>query len=73
MKLLGEVFKWLAGNATERLDIIAQYWQLLAEPRNPNSGDFGYSDSEMERFGASEGREVYEALEDAADRKVNIR
>lgn len=70
---LGDVLKWLAGNATERLDIVAQYWQLVAEPRNPSSGDFGYSDEEMERFGANEGRDVYRALEDAADRDVKMR
>ncbi|ONK70452.1 uncharacterized protein A4U43_C05F33870 [Asparagus officinalis] len=69
----GEVLKWLAGNATERLDIIAQYWQLVAEPENPKSGDYGYSDEQMKRYGADEGREVYKALEDAADRKVNMR
>lgn len=63
----------MAGNSTERLDIIAQYWQLVAEPQNPKSGDFGYSEAEMDRFGAIEGREVYKALEDAADRKVNMR
>ncbi|KAK1317254.1 hypothetical protein QJS10_CPA05g02205 [Acorus calamus] len=69
----GDVLKWLAGNSTKSLDIIAQYWQLLAQPGNPESGDFGYSDSDMERFGAAEGAEVYRSLEDAADRKVDVR
>ncbi|KAK1268936.1 hypothetical protein QJS04_geneDACA013686 [Acorus gramineus] len=69
----GDALKWLAGNSTKSLDIIAQYWQLLAQPGNPKSGDFGYSDSDMERFGAAEGAEVYRSLEDAADRKVDVR
>ncbi|ONK71127.1 uncharacterized protein A4U43_C04F4990 [Asparagus officinalis] len=42
----GEVLKWLARNATERLDIIAMFWQLVAEPENPKSGDCGYSDEQ---------------------------
>lgn len=71
--LAGEVFRWLAGNSTKRLDIIAQYWQLLAQPENPKSGDYGFSSEEMERFGAGEGRAVYKSLEDAADRKIDIR
>ncbi|RWW52123.1 hypothetical protein BHE74_00041481 [Ensete ventricosum] len=65
--------RWLAGNATERLDIIAQYWQLLAQPSNPKSGDYGYSAVEMKKFGADEGRAVYTSLEDAADRNVSLR
>ncbi|XP_008776487.2 phospholipase D Z-like [Phoenix dactylifera] len=69
----GEVLRWLAGNATRQLDLIAQYWQLQAQPGNPESGDYGYSASEMERFGANEGREVYKSLGNAADRMVNIR
>ncbi|KAJ8465872.1 hypothetical protein OPV22_028424 [Ensete ventricosum] len=69
----GEVMRWLAGNATERLDIIAQYWQLLAQPSNPKSGDYGYSAVEMKKFGADEGRAVYTSLEDAADRNVSLR
>lgn len=69
----GEVMRWLAGNATERLDIIAQYWQLLAQPGNPISGDYGYSAVDMKKFGADEGRAVYTSLEDAADRNVSLR
>ncbi|KAK8962618.1 hypothetical protein KSP40_PGU011491 [Platanthera guangdongensis] len=69
----GDVLRWLAGNATRRLDVIAQYWQLLSQPENPKSGDYGYSAADMERFGAGEGRAVYKALEAAAERTVNIR
>ncbi|URD72193.1 hypothetical protein MUK42_33757 [Musa troglodytarum] len=65
----GEAFQWLAGNATKRLDIIAQYWQLLAQSENPESGDYGFSAEEMEVFGEDEGRAVYRYLADAADRK----
>lgn len=68
-----DVFRWLAGNSTNSLDVIAQYWQLEAHPNDPHSGDYGYSKDEMRRFGANEGYEVYSALENAADRDVNIR
>lgn len=67
------MFKWLAGNSTERLDIIAQYWQLRAHPNDPRSGDYGYSKSDMQRFGAPVGSQVYKAIDDAADRNVSIR
>ncbi|KAI3929783.1 hypothetical protein MKX01_025951 [Papaver californicum] len=71
----GDVFKWLAGNSTNRLDIIAQYWQFLAQPQpqNPKSGDYGYSKQDMDRFGADVGYQVFQSLENAADRNVNIR
>ncbi|KAG9455867.1 hypothetical protein H6P81_000375 [Aristolochia fimbriata] len=68
-----DVFRWLAGNTTVKLDIVAQYWELLAQPDDPRSGDYGFSEADMERFGAREGREVYKSLEKAADRKVDIR
>ncbi|XAR71449.1 Phospholipase D [Bertholletia excelsa] len=68
-----DVFRWLAGNSTQSLDILAQYWQLVAHPDDPCSGDYGYSKAHMERFGANEGSSVYKAIEDAADRKVAIR
>ncbi|OEL27793.1 Phospholipase D Z [Dichanthelium oligosanthes] len=68
----GDVLQWLSGNATKSLDILAQYWQFLAQPNNPKSGDYGYSDSDMKRFGADVGRQVYKALENAADRRRNV-
>lgn len=68
-----DVFRWLAGNSSWSLDIIAQYWQLIAHPEDPRSGDYGYSNDDMLRFEANDGFEVYRALEDAADRDVNIR
>lgn len=68
-----DVFRWLAGNATERLDIMTQYWQLVAETDDPRSGDYGYSKEDMQRFGATEGLNVYKAIEDAADRIVDVR
>lgn len=69
----GDVLRWLAGNSSERLDIIAQYWQLTAHPDDPTSGDYGYSEADMHRFGAHQGFRVYKALENAADRNVSIR
>ncbi|KAF8017566.1 hypothetical protein BT93_H2674 [Corymbia citriodora subsp. variegata] len=68
-----DVLRWLAGNSTKKLDIIAQYWQLNASPDDPSSGDYGYFQSDMLRFGADLGRGVYKAIEDAADRNVTIR
>jgi phospholipase D3/4 len=67
------VLQWLSGNATESLDILAQYWQFLAQPKNPKSGEYGFSKSDMKRFGADEGLRVYKALKNAADRKIKIR
>uniref|UniRef100_A0A1J3CT61 Phospholipase D Z n=1 Tax=Noccaea caerulescens TaxID=107243 RepID=A0A1J3CT61_NOCCA len=69
----GDVFQWLANNSTKSLDIIAQYWQLVANPKDPRSGDFGYSDSELQRFGAHLGSLVYKSIDNAANRNVNIR
>ncbi|XP_010519620.1 PREDICTED: phospholipase D Z-like isoform X2 [Tarenaya hassleriana] len=69
----GEVFQWLANNSTQSLDIIAQYWQLQANPKDPRSGDFGYSDSDLKRFGAHEGSLVYDSIDKAANRNVSIR
>ncbi|XP_027085486.1 uncharacterized protein [Coffea arabica] len=68
-----DVLRWLAGNSSETLDIIAQYWQLVAQPNDPRSGDYGYSKEEMQKFGANEGFEVYRELENAANRNIKIR
>ena len=70
---LGDVFRWLAQNSSHKLDIIAQYWQLNAQPEDPRSGDYGYSKADMSRFGAAQGSQVYKAIENAADRNVSIR
>lgn len=68
-----DVFQWLAGNSTRKLDITAEYWQLRAHPEDPRSGDYGYSKLDMQKFGAQEGSKVYKAIENAADRNVSIR
>lgn len=68
-----DVFRWLARNSSERLDIIAQYWQFVANPEDPQSGDFGYSKQDMKKFGAHKGASVYSAIEDAANRNLTIR
>ncbi|XP_057958909.1 uncharacterized protein LOC131151646 [Malania oleifera] len=68
-----DVFRWLAGNSSQSLDIIAQYWQLKAHPDDPRSGDYGYSRSKMQKFGAQEGFDVHKAITDAADRNVSVR
>ncbi|KAJ4810580.1 Phospholipase D Z [Rhynchospora pubera] len=69
----GDVLQWLAGNATKSLDLTVQYWELLAGPNDSNSGDYGYSEAKMKKFGADVGREVYKSLINAADRNVDIR
>ncbi|KAF3329605.1 phospholipase D Z-like protein [Carex littledalei] len=68
-----DVLQWLAGNATKSLDLTVQYWELLAEPNNSKSGDYGYSEADMKKFGADSGRQVYQSLVEAADRNVGIR
>ncbi|KAK2977838.1 hypothetical protein RJ640_012084 [Escallonia rubra] len=68
-----DVFRWLAGNSSRKLDIMAQYWQLIANSSDPRSGDYGYSEADMQNFGANEGFGVYKAIENAADRNVSLR
>ena len=55
------------------MDIIAQYWELLAGPNDSRSGDYGYSDEDLKKFGSNKGYDVYSAIEKAADRNVNVR
>ncbi|OIW14972.1 hypothetical protein TanjilG_30691 [Lupinus angustifolius] len=69
----GDVLRWLAENSTKKLDVIAQYWQLLASPNDPRSGDYGYTKYQMKHFGANQGAAVYNSLDDAAHRNVSIR
>ncbi|XP_061365269.1 uncharacterized protein LOC133308640 [Gastrolobium bilobum] len=69
----GDVLRWMAENSTRRLDIIAQYWQLLAAPNDSRSGDYGYSQDQLHEFGAHQGASLYQALDAAADRNVRIR
>jgi phospholipase D3/4 len=71
--IIGDVLQWLAGNATKSLDMTVQYWELLAEPNNSKSGDYGYSEAEMKNFGADVGHRVFKSLVDAANRNVDIR
>lgn len=68
-----DVLRWLAGNATETLDVTAQYWELVAEPNNSNSGDYNFTPEQMVHFGAPAGKAVYDSLVAAADRGVPIR
>jgi hypothetical protein len=69
----GDVFQWIAGNATKSLDLLVQYWELLAQPNNSQSGDYGYSAEDMERFGTSVGQAVYRSLDAAAGRGIKMR
>jgi phospholipase D3/4 len=69
----GDVLQWLAGNSSKSLDITSYYWELLALPKNPASGDYGYSQQQLDQFGAPVGQAVYDSLIAAADRGVPIR
>ncbi|CAM6009882.1 unnamed protein product [Sphagnum balticum] len=69
----GDVLQWLAGNSSKSLDIASYYWELLALPKNPASGDYGYSQQQLDQFGAPVGQAVYDSLIAAADRGVPIR
>ena len=60
---LGDVFHWLAQNSSHKLDIIALYWQLNAQPEDPRSGDHGYSKADISRFSAAQGSQVYKAID----------
>ncbi|KAL5710596.1 phospholipase D [Ranunculus cassubicifolius] len=44
-----------------------------AQPDNPNSGDYGYSQEQLDQLGANLGLQVYQSVENAADRNVAIR
>ncbi|XP_051137423.1 uncharacterized protein LOC127255751 [Andrographis paniculata] len=68
-----DVFQWLAGNSSKSLDVMAQYWQLIAHPEDPRSGDYRYSKADMRRFGAGEGYKVHNALAKAIDRNISVR
>ncbi|KAI9095741.1 hypothetical protein K1719_026301 [Acacia pycnantha] len=66
--------RWLVVNSTRRLDIIARYWQLVAFPHDSHSGDYGYSENDMRKFGVPEGATIYKAIDAAAaDHNVKIR
>ncbi|KAJ0408206.1 hypothetical protein ATCC90586_003314 [Pythium insidiosum] len=54
--------------ATRTIDISAMYWNLLGKDDRKV-----YSDAEMLRFGADRGRELFDALRDAAGRGVTLR
>lgn len=68
-----DVFQWLAGNSTHSLNITAQYWELLATPNDSRSGDYGYTEAQMQQFGAYEGSDVYNAIAAAGNRNVTVR
>ncbi|RLN98704.1 hypothetical protein BBJ28_00027264, partial [Nothophytophthora sp. Chile5] len=54
--------------ATTSIDLSAMYWNLLGK-----SDRAVYSDAEMDRFGASRGHNLLQALRDAAGRGVKLR
>lgn len=61
----------LTRGAQSSIDLTAMYWALLPDP----SGDDerGFEDSQFEAMGARSGRDLYQALRDAASRGVIIR
>ncbi|KVH88803.1 Phospholipase D/Transphosphatidylase [Cynara cardunculus var. scolymus] len=62
------VFRWLDGNSSHILELMAQYLQLIAHPNDPRSGDYGYSKENMQSFGSTESSSVYKSIEDVVDR-----
>ncbi|KAH8952944.1 hypothetical protein BDL97_09G111500, partial [Sphagnum fallax] len=46
----GDVLQWLPGNSSKSLDIMSYYWELLALPKNPASGDYGYSQQQLDQI-----------------------
>ncbi len=56
--------------AQSTIDLTAMYWALLPDP---SGDDKGFTDAQLEQMGAGAGRELYQALKDAAARGVGIR
>jgi len=53
------------------IDLTAMYWALLPDPTSDDEKDF--TDTQFTEMGASTGRDLYQALREAASRGVRIR
>jgi phospholipase D3/4 len=53
------------------IDLTAMYWALLPDPKGADEA--GFRDADFQAMGAGHGRDLYDALRDAAARGVKIR
>ena len=61
----------LTNKAQKTIDLTAMYWRLLPNPTLPD--EVGFSEAELDALGGRYGRALYTALENAAQRGVQIR
>ena len=61
----------LTRQARTSIDLTAMYWALLPDPKSVDES--GFSNDDFARMGAGAGSALFEALRDAAARKVHIR
>jgi len=66
-----DVLTEYVGNATEKIDLAAMYWDLLAGSKKGDQKNF--TAEELKAFGADKGANLQTALLDAAGRGVKIR
>lgn len=59
----------LVNETTHQLDIMAMYWELLPSAENK----LVFDEEQLEQLGANYGKMLYDALDNAAQRGVNIR
>ncbi len=66
-----DVLLRLVAAAERSIDLTAMYWSLVPDPHRPDEADF--SPEQLRALGAEHGRQLHQALEDAARRNVHIR
>jgi len=66
-----DVLVSLTRRAQSTIDLTAMYWALLSDPESVD--EKGFTDEQLRRMGAGDGRALYQALGDAAARGVSIR
>ncbi len=66
-----DVLVRLVRGAKESIDLTAMYWNLLPDPDGDD--EKGFTAQQFDAMGAATGRNLFEALRDAARRKVRIR
>jgi phospholipase D3/4 len=66
-----DVLVRLTRAAQSSIDLTAMYWALLPNPTG--NDEMGFTDLQFKAMGAAAGRDLYEALRNAADRGVTIR
>lgn len=66
-----DVLVRLTRAARSSIDLTAMYWSLL--PDTTTDDEKGFTDAQFEEMGAGAGRDLYQALRDAAARGVRVR